>query len=489
MSDSSRLSKSRFIAGLRCPRLLWWRVHDREASELTVGAADQLQLDEGNRVGALARTAYPGGVLVDAPYWHVEERVALTQQFLDAGAPVVFEASFVADGVFAAVDILLREPRGWRIVEVKASNSLKADYIPDAAVQKHVLTRAGLEVREVMIQHLDGSYRLGEGGELFTADDVTTEVAEQLPRMPALIAEQLRVLDGPLPDVRIGPQCKDPDVCPFRDRCWSHLPENHVTSLYFAGKKAWAWEAEGYSTITELPEALCPKPESRRQRRALIEGRRIVEPTLGPALARLEGPLAFFDFETVAPAIPLWQGCKPYEQVPAQFSCHREDGRGGHEHVEWLPERAGDPREAIADALVAACAGAASIVTYNVSFEKGCLKRLAEHLGGDRAKQLRDVEARLVDLLPLVREHVYDPAFGGGFSLKAVLPALVSGAGYDALEVKEGATASAWLDRIVRDDTLEPAERERMAEALREYCKLDTWATVLLLAALRELAR
>jgi hypothetical protein len=489
MSESARLSKSRFTAGLQCHRQLWWRVHEPDAPELVPDAATQAVFDQGTRVGELARSYVPGGTLVDLPHRQLRERVAMTEAALGSRTPAIYEASFFADRVFVAVDILERRGSAWRIVEVKSTTKLKDEHVPDAAVQAHVLRRAGLEVASVELMHLDRECRFPHLESLFAREDITAQVDAALPAIPALVSEQLAMLDGPLPAVAIGAHCSEPYECPFRSRCWAGLPEHHVTTMYFAGRKAWAFEAAGYRTVMDVPEAECPTAASRRQRRALLERRRIVEPTLAAALAALRGPFAFLDFETVAPAVPMWEGCRPYDAVPAQFSCHREDGRGGHEHREWLAEEPGDPREPLAHALIEACAGAASIVTYNVAFERRCVRELARHLGGERARALADIDDRLVDLLPLVRDHVYDPAFGGSFSLKAVLPALVSNAGYDDLAVREGTTASAWLERLVREDAAPaPAERARMATALKAYCKLDTWATVLLLRRLRELA-
>jgi hypothetical protein len=47
-----------------------------------------------------------------------------------------------------------------------------------------------------------------------------------------------------------------------------------------------------------------------------------------------------------------------------------------------------------------------------------------------------------VDLLPAVRNHVYHPDFGGSFSLKDVLPAMVPELRYDTLAIGDGETTS-----------------------------------------------
>ena len=85
-----RLSKSRYTAGVQCHKLLWWKVHEPKAKELQPGIVLQDRFDQGAQVGALARERFPGGVLVDLPYYAVDERVTRTRQLIDAGAPAIF---------------------------------------------------------------------------------------------------------------------------------------------------------------------------------------------------------------------------------------------------------------------------------------------------------------------------------------------------------------------------------------------------------------
>ena len=53
----------------------------------------------------------------------------------------------------------------------------------------------------------------------------------------------------------------------------------------------------------------------------------------------------------------------------------------------------------------------------------------------------QEIQIRLWDLLPVVRNHVYHPRFGGSFSLKYVLPALVPDMTYEGMEVADGTDA------------------------------------------------
>ena len=61
--------------------------------------------------------------------------------------------------------------------------------------------------------------------------------------------------------------------------------------------------------------------------RAKAVVRRGIDPALvGPMVA--SGPLCFLDFETFASGIPLFDGTRPYQQVPFQYSLHRIDAEG-----------------------------------------------------------------------------------------------------------------------------------------------------------------
>ena len=205
-------------------------------------------------------------------------------------------------------------------------------------------------------------------------------------------------------------------------------------------------------------------------------------------------PLGFLDFETVGPAIPVWPGCRPYDAVPVQFSFFLDRGAGEPEHHEWLAEGRGDPRPALADRLVAACAGAEAVVAYNAGFERQCIRGLAEAVPA-LSDPLRALETKLVDLLPAVRNHVYHPAFHGSFSLKSVLPALVPGLTYDDLAIADGDTASIHLERMLLGDGRAPGPSQMdlfeqpspLRADLLAYCKRDTWAMVQLLERLRSL--
>jgi predicted RecB family nuclease len=486
----ANLTKSHFVAGCQCHDLLWWQVHEADAPELAPDLALEDRMEQGREVGKLAREYVPDGVLVEPAGRSMEERVRRTETALAEGAPAVYEASFAADRVFASIDILERVDGGFNLIEVKSTTRFKDEHIPDVALQMHVLQRCGLNVRRAELMHLNSDCRYPDLGDLFVREDVTGPVAEFLPRVPGEIERQLEVLDGEQPGVGFGEHCLVAKECAFRDRCWPELTPDHVLTLYnLRSHKKWSLLEQGIESIQELEDSRGLPKIAQRQVRAVQQGARLIGPGLSRELERFTGRLAFLDFETVSLAIPAWSGCGPWALMPVQFSCHVETQPGHYDHHAFLAESGGDCREELALALVAACGEADSVVAYNMSFERRCIRQLAEAVPS-LAGELEEIDTKLVDPLPVVRNYVYDPQFMGSFSLKAVLPALVPELTYDDLEIAEGQTASLWLSRLLfRPGAIPEEDREPLRDALLEYCRQDTWATVRLLEKLRGLAQ
>ena len=482
-----RLSKTRFNQGRQCHKQLWWRVHDKAAPETVVDDGTRALFDQANHVGQVAREHVPGGVLIDFKPWEHAESVAATRAALAAGAGVIYEAGFLADDVFVAADILVREPLGCTLIEVKMSLSVKPEHYADAAIQTYVARRSGMDVRRVEIMHLCRDCVFPDLSNLFVRQDVTEQVEKLLPDIPGEIAAQKAMLQGGLPAVAPGDHCSKPRACAFWDRCWPPVPPNHVSTLYKIGKKARAFVEQGYNLITDLPESAKLTDTARRQRTAVISGRTVVETGLGQALAVIQPPVAFLDFESVMVAIPRWNGCSPFQNIPVQFSCHTFDADGRPGQLAWIATGSGDPRRELAARLVAACSGARTIVAYNAGFEATCIDSLASAVP-ELSDALLAIKSRLCDALPIVRDNVYHPAFGGSFDLKTVLPALIPELTYDGLAIGDGQTASRELARLIfAGDTMSDAEREELRADLNAYCSLDTLAMVRLIERLRSL--
>jgi len=484
-----RLSKSRFTSGLQCHKKLWWEVHEPDAPELQPDKVLQDLFDQGRQVGEAARTRFPGGVLIDLPHTAGAEGVEATRRALAEGVPAIFEATFIADDTFVAIDVLEKRPQGYHLVEVKSASSQKPEHIPDVAVQARVAAACGVSITSAEVMHLNREFRAPDSGSLFARTDVTGPVAAFLPGVADEIRSQRDMLAGPLPDVPVGAHCFEPRECPFLARCWPDAFD-HISNLAGVGQKTTvAYLARGITSIRDLPPREKLNVVQKRQLKAMAESRLVVEPSLAEQLAPIVAPgrLGFLDFETVARAIPVWPGMAPWQQAAAQFSYHERQPGGTYTHAAHLAEGPGDARPPLAAAMVKATANADRVLMYT-HFEKTRIRELQVAVPAV-ADDLARLEKKLVDLHPVVKNNVYHPDFRGSFSLKDILTPLVPELSYSDLVIVDGRVASVEIARLLFvADRIPSHERDRVRQDLLDYCQRDTWAMVRLVEVLQTLA-
>ncbi len=488
MTERHILSKSTFLRGVNCKKSLYLNAYHDELRD-PLDTSTQRRMREGRRVGELARERFPGGVLVQpgAPF-NVVAALARTQELIEGGVPVIYEAALQADGVLAFLDILVRGDRGWQLYEVKSTTKVKEEHVLDVALQVHLLTRLGMDVEEAAVLHLNRDYvRQGDLDlqALFTPESVLEEVNALLPSIAAEIEACAETLGGGvIPEIDIGPYCRDPIVCDFTGHCWAHIPTPSVFDVSYIGAKKFDLYERGIVRIEDIPD------DYTLNRRASfhVESHKAWRETVDQAAIRafldsLDYPLFFLDFETFSLPIPPFDSSKPYLQIPFQYSRHVQNAPGaGVEHSGFLAEAGPDPRLPLLERLLAETAGFGSILVYNMTFEKTRLRELAEAFPA-YASAIGDRIERLADLMvPFRDRQLYKPEMGGSFSIKAVLPALVPDMSYEGLEISDGTMASdAYLN--LWDET-DPRRMERIRAALWEYCKLDTLAMVRILERL-----
>ena len=484
------ISKSKFLQGLQCPKLLWSAYN---AKHLFPDVDDALQavFDQGHEVGSLAKKMFPNGIEIDVEPADFEGAIELTKKYLLSRRPL-FEATFSAHGGYARADIL--NPVGkdeWDIVEVKSTTSLKDIHVPDLAFQVWVFTEARIKIRRCFLCHINNEYiRHGEidPKEFFTLHDVTAEVAELSHEIENQISEMRKVIRAAkCPDTQIGPHCDSPYTCPLHENCWSFLPSQNVLELYYDSKgRGWDLLKRGVLRIADIPEDYSLSPKQEIQRVVAMSGKpHANRAQIDTFLKNLKYPLHFLDFETFSTAIPLFDGIRPYEQIPFQFSLHivREAGEKP-EHPKYLAQGRNDPRAEFMRELKSAIEPSGSIVVFNAPFEKGRLKECAAFLP-EHEKWVSEVNGRIVDLLnPFRSFNFYHPNQRGSASMKSVLPAL-TGKDYEHLEIQEGGEASREFVRVTFGDVSD-AERKRVRQALDEYCGRDTEGMVWILDFIRK---
>ena len=489
---NSKLSKSTFIRGLQCEKSLYLYKHHYRLKDHTPSSL-QAVFDQGTNIGLLAQELFPNGADASPEnHFKMVESVGKTEDFISQGESIIYEATFLYNNVLAALDILVKGEEGWKAYEVKSSTKVSETYIKDAAIQYYTITNSGVDLKDISIVHINNQYT--KDGELdihqlFTIESVYEQVLEFLPQIPNEVLRLKNVIESPeVPNVDIGNHCSEPYDCDFKGTCWKHIPDYSVFNISRLNKdKKFDLYNQGVITLddidlgqTDLNPNQVLQVQSEVNRTTHIDVEEIRNFTNG-----LNYPLYFLDFETIGPAVPKYNGSRPYQQLVFQYSLHiHETSTSEIEHREYLADPSKDPRIGFIEQLIHDCETCGDILVYNIGFERGKLNDLID-VFPEYSNELREIINRLKDLMiPFQQKWYYTPEMRGSYSIKYVLPALVPELSYNDLDIKEGGTASNTFLSMV-NETFE-GDVHKTRRQLLEYCELDTYAMVKILEKLFE---
>ncbi len=491
MDKKPVISKSKFLEGLQCPKLLWYEYNSK--TDLPgIDPAVQAIFDEGRWVGECAQKLYPDGLKIEREY-DPRRQSQRSLEALKLRRPL-FEAGFVYDGAYALADILVpSEGDGWDLIEVKSATQVKDEYYVDAAFQKYTYEGAGLRINRCYIMYLNNSYvRKGplEPQKLFARANITEEASQRQKTIAQEIATLAGVIAAPAkPEVKVGPHCRSPRDCPLEDICWSFLPDkDSVFILYRAGKLRYELLERGILTLGDVPESELDLKQAIQVRSHGTGEPHVNQEQLREFLAGIVYPAYFLDFETIGPAIPVYDDSRPYQEIPFQYSLDVLERPGAAPvHYEYLAPGDVDPRPEVLRRLKEQLGERGSIIAYFAAFEMKVIKNAAE-VYRDYAGWAERVNERFVDLLEPFKNFVYyHPAQAGSASLKKVLPAL-TGSGYQEMEIGNGQLAAAEYYRVTFGE-VEEKDRQAVRAALLKYCGLDTRGMIGVLAELEKASR
>ena len=478
------LSKSSITAWRQCPKRLWLQINRSELLEVSDQTERSFQI--GHEIGELAQRLCPDGILIEDQD-NLSAAIAATKVALTAHPDrPIFEATFQHEGLLVRADVLIPTPNGYRMTEVKSSTSVKPYHVDDCAVQAWVLKQNKIKLAAVELAHVDTSFVYqGDGNYhgLLKAEQLDAEIKDLVDEVPKWVSGARATLSGAEPSIEPGAQCDDPFECPFKAYCTRDMdlpeePEYSLNVLYRMSSKLKDELRElGHHDARHVPAEYLNETQSMIQRASKTGKPKFDKQAARQEMASLPYPRYYLDFETMAFVIPRWAGTRPWAtQVPFQWSCHIEYAPGKLNHDMFLDVSGDDPRRAFAESMIKALGTEGAVLVYNAGFEKGRISELAERFT-DLAPALLSINERVVDLLPMARQHYYHPAMKGSWSIKAVLPTIAPDLAYDELEVGNGGDAQLAYAEIIHPETL--AERKnQLTEGLREYCALDTLAMV-----------
>jgi hypothetical protein len=507
------ISKSQYIAGLRCPKLLWFQLNEPSTVPLDT-AADRIRMDDGLLVGAKARELYPDGIKIDRAL----DPGVMSQRSMDTlgSRRPLFEAGFIYKNGYALADILLpAEKDTWDLYEVKASTSIVNKsinsflcgrinhFFADVAFQKYVYLGAGVKLRNSSIMYLNREY-VYDGKELLLSelimpaeeldreniDNIRTGIDAQVPHVENNIDHLINILNEKKPPkIMLGRYCKGCKLERFCENDFGLPAEGNVMRLRM-DREGLRFEMleKGIFKLGDIALSADIKDPKRTQ----IEAHRDNEPKkkiklLTAFLNKIKYPAYFLDFETISSAVPVYPNSHSYQQIPFQFSLHIVREKGDKpEHYSYLAPGDTDPRPEIMARLKKLLGSAGSILAYNVAFERDRIKEAALGNPGYEDWFNNNILGRMLDLEePFDKFYYYDPKQEGSTSIKEVSPQLTGREPYKGLDIAEGGEAMKRYMEVTFNK-VDEKEKAKVRADLEIYCEQDTLTMVEILEALNK---
>ncbi len=486
------ITKTLYLEYLTCGKNTWLKLFKPELQSMfALSEFEQSLLAKGNLVEEWARKLFPDGVLIGG---FGEESVRVTKELIDKKTPILFQAAFIHDGFMARNDVLAYDASNvcWNLYEIKGTNSLNEkadgrDHIEDATFQAAILEDLGIKVGQTFIIHLNKEYIRGDQidiHQLFSQDDITDKVWQRLPETREMMKKAKKALTQS--DERaLTCEClyagRSSHCTTFR-HSHPHVPDYSIHDLSRIGlskKKLESLVDSQIFDINDIPDDFVLSEIQRNQVTVHKTQRPIIDGTaIRSELASLSFPLYFLDYESYPPAIPLFKGFKPYQQVPFQFSLHKIDSPSAKpEHYEYLHEEDSDPSPSIIKRLRDYIGPEGTILVWNKSFERMINSQLAER-NPEYVDYLEDLNDRIYDLKDIFHKQFYvHPGFKGKTSIKNILPVMVPSLTYKELEIQNGGAATeAWYEMVYGQISSE--DKQKISEGLKKYCGRDTYAMV-----------
>jgi len=490
-----RLSKSLYTRGLQCVKSLWLKKYNKDVLTPPDSSAKAV-FETGDKVGGMACELFPNGKEVPFEGTSFEEKIALTEQWMDEGLKNIYEATFQYDDILVMVDILhVNEDGSLDVYEVKSSTKVKPVYLDDASIQYYVLNGLEYSVKSTNIVHINNKYVRDEEldiDKLFTIVNVSDMILKLQDNIPSYLKNFKTFLGDKEnePTIDIGVHCSNPYDCDAIEYCWKHIPEYSIFDIagLRANKKIELYhrdiinfnDIEDISVFSELQQVQIVSELTQKE---IINRDAIKEFVDG-----LSYPLYHLDFETFQQAIPEWKGISPFMQIPFQYSLHIEHKDAPLEHYEFLAAEGIDPRYELVKRLVEDIPTNVTVLAYNMGFEKGVIRKLAA-MFDEFAPKLLLIHDNIQDLMtPFQKKDYYVPSMRGSYSIKYVLPSLVPDMvkAYKELDgVQNGGEAMQIYAKLAHMEDKE--EVAKLREALLRYCELDTLAMVKVLDKLKDI--
>ena len=502
------LSKSSYMSFLKHPALLWLSKFDKTKLP-PVDDNLQAMFNSGNEFESYAEKLFFGGIRLGfinyEQYQNLPFKTKETIKELPNQHPsAIFQGRLETEGITCIFDVLKKVGnKEFDLIEIKASTKAKPEHEYDLAFQALVLEKAGYKVRNILVIHANKEYV--RDGEIDPAQlTAQTDITDKVKALKELTQEQVKLA------FKVLEQKEMPDISPryvnqigvsgvnwFID--WMAIykilkpnsdPYNIYEFSYPNAEQIGKLEDAGITQIADIPKELALRPKQVAQIQTTKTNQRIIDQEkIREFLETFQYPLYFFDYETFSSVIPQFDGCSPYSDYPFQYSLHvLESPESELKHLEYLHNDQTNPMPGLLKQLKQDIGDAGTVLTWNMSYEKGCNDRLAK-LYPEYAEFLASLNERINDLMiPFAKMWFFDKDFFGSASVKKVMPVLAPELSYKELNVGDGLLARRmWTQTVLEGKN--QADKDEIMEDLSKYCTLDTFAMVRILEELQKVIK
>ncbi len=472
------ITKTDFIAFLDAPRHLW-ALKNNKLSEKEINVFIQHLFDQGYEVEEQAEK-YIQNILI--PSYKIDPDNVFLQ-------PTHIHGNFQA-----RTDVLIKNVKTnkWDIYEIKSTNDVKKTHKFDATFQ-YLVFRESYDIGTLNILHLNKEYvRSGDVSlsELFTVSDITEEVSKLTDEVIELRQEAFTTAQKN--NLQSADKCIKPKECPCLDICHPDLPDYSIYDINRLSANVAKMRDlidQGIESVFDVPKDFSLSKIQRFQvdvaqnNKVEIDSNKIQKDLSGVIY-----PLYFIDYESYNPAIPMYDGYKPFDQMPFQWSLHIQQQGRELEHFEFIETSQIDPIPNFLTELQKHIGKEGSLIVWNKSFEGTQNKRMAE-IHPQFADFCLNMNERIYDLMDIFQKQWYaDPKLKGSYSIKNVLPLFAPDFSYNELEIGEGATAmTSWFEMVY--ENAETSKKETIKENLLRYCEMDTMAMLKIYTILKYLIK
>ncbi|MFH1667857.1 MAG: DUF2779 domain-containing protein [Candidatus Komeilibacteria bacterium] len=463
---------------IECPMFLWMLKNRPDLLPANSPELEHLFL-MGNEVDQLAKELFPGGVGIKG---YNQEGWSNTQKTMKDGSKILFQPTVVVNPLTCRSDILTKSLKEdeWDINEVKMSTKVKDDHIYDVGFQRICFENAGIKIGHTKLIHLNRDYvRQGEIelDKLFISEDITEQVKEKLPEIKEEIEKALKVIEiNDKADLHLINGCHSPKYCDYVkyycegisgiDSIVNEISPKHLQTLL--KRKILSPE----KIPSDLLESIGYEPET--------EFTKIDTKAIEKEFKKLKYPLYFLDYETYASAVPLFDGTRPHQNVPFQYSLMVKDSPTSPvRHTEFLARKLKNPIPELLLQLKGDIGPKGSVIVWYAQFETGRNTEMAQ-MEPKYADFLKSVNDRIFDLMLIFKfknQMYIKNEFQELASLKIVLPVLCPELSYESLDIRGGGEASASWPVFTSDNT-SIEEKLELEKNMLTYCKRDTEAMV-----------